>query len=56
MPWSPAQHNLFHAAAHNPAVAKLHGMTQTKAASMASEGVKHDAKRTAMVKALRSKR
>ena len=56
MPWTPAQHRLFQAAAHNPAIAKSHGMTQNKAASMASEGIKHDPKRAAMVKALRSKR
>ena len=56
MPWTPAQHRLFQAAAHNPAIAKSHGMTTQKASVMASEGVKRDAKRTAMVKALRSKR
>lgn len=40
MPWSPAQHRLFEAAAHNPAIAKAHGMSQQKAAGMASEGIK----------------
>lgn len=41
MPWSPAQHRLFEAAAHDPAVAKRVGIPQQKAAQMASEGVKH---------------
>ena len=47
MPWSPAQVKLFRAAAHNPAIAKSHGMTQAKAAQMASEGVKSHPKRLA---------
>ena len=45
MPWSPAQHRLFEAAAHSPAVAKRTGIPQAKAASMASEGIKTDAKK-----------
>lgn len=40
MPWTPAQHRLFEAAAHNPAVAKKVGIPEKKAAQMASEGVK----------------
>lgn len=40
MPWSPAQHRLFEAAAHNPAVAKRVGIPQQKAAQMAHEGIK----------------
>ena len=40
MPWTQQQVNLFRAAAHNPAIAKAHGMSQQKAAQMASEGVK----------------
>lgn len=40
MPWTPAQHRLFEAAAHNQAVAKSHGMTPQKASQMASEGIK----------------
>ena len=40
MPWSPKQHRLFEAAAHNPAVAKRVGIPQQKAAQMASEGIK----------------
>lgn len=56
MPWNQAQHRLFQAAAHNPAIAAQHGMTQSKAASMASEGIKPDAKRQALAQALRSKR
>ena len=51
MPWSPAQHRLFEAAAHSPAVAKRVGIPQSKAASMASEGVKKDA-RQKLAKAL----
>lgn len=44
MPWNPAQHRLFEAAAHNPAIAKAKGIPQTKAASMASEGIRAPAK------------
>lgn len=40
MPWSPSQHRLFEAAAHNPAVAKKTGIPQAQAAQMAGEGVK----------------
>ena len=40
MPWNPAQHRLFEAAAHSPAVAKRTGIPQAKAAGMASEGIK----------------
>ena len=40
MPWTPAQIRLFQAAAHNPAIAASHGMTQDKARQMASEGVR----------------
>lgn len=40
MPWTPAQHRLFEAAAHNPAIAKAHGIPQPKAAKMADEGIK----------------
>ena len=40
MPWNPAQHRLFEAAAHNPAIAKRKGIPQAKAASMAAEGIK----------------
>lgn len=48
MPWSPAQHRLFQAAAHNPSVAKRVGIPQDKAKQMASEGVKKDPKKLAM--------
>jgi hypothetical protein len=41
MPWSPKQHRLFEAAAHNPAVAQRVGIPVSKAQSMASEGVKN---------------
>jgi hypothetical protein len=44
MPWSPAQHRLFEAAAHNPQVAQRTGIPQAQAAKMAAEGVKSNAK------------
>ena len=40
MPWTPAQHRLFEAAAHNPQIAAQKGIPQQKAAQMASEGIK----------------
>jgi hypothetical protein len=40
MPWTPKQHRLFQAAAHNPALAKQKGIPVAKAAMMASEGIK----------------
>lgn len=40
MPYTAKQHRLFEAAAHNPKVAKSHGMSQGEAKKMASEGVK----------------
>lgn len=40
MPWTPAQHRLFEAAAHNPAIAQAHHMSQPKAATMAREGIR----------------
>ncbi len=40
MPWTPAQHRLFEAAAHNPEIAKRVGVPQAKASQMASEGIK----------------
>lgn len=42
MPWTPSQHRLFEAAAHNPDVAKKVGIPQDKAKQMASEGVKRE--------------
>lgn len=56
MPYSPAQHRLFAAAAHNPRIAAQHAMSQTEARKMMNEGVKPDAKRKALAKALRAKR
>ena len=53
MPWTPAQHRLFEAVAHNPAIAKAKGIPQAKAAQMASEGIKRDPKKLA--EALRRK-
>jgi hypothetical protein len=40
MPYTAKQHRLFEAAAHNPKIAKAHGMSQGDARKMASEGVK----------------
>lgn len=40
MPWNPAQHRLFEAAAHNPDIAKRKGIPQATAQRLASEGVK----------------
>jgi hypothetical protein len=45
MPYSPSQHRLFEAAAHNPAIAKARGIPQGQAAKMAGEGIKHDPKK-----------
>ena len=53
MPWTPKQHRLFEAAAHNPEVAKRVGIPQQKATQMASEGVKADIKKHVFSKALR---
>ena len=40
MPWTPAQHRLFEAAAHSPEIAKRKGIPQEQAAKMAHEGIK----------------
>lgn len=40
MPYTEKQHKLFQAAAHDPKIAKKHGMTQAEAKKMAGEGVK----------------
>lgn len=53
MPYTPAQHRLFEAAAHDKTIATQHGMSQTKAAEMAHEAIKHDPKKIA--KQLRKK-
>lgn len=55
MPWNPAQHRLFEAAAHNPAVAKRVGIPQGTAAKMASEGIKGKTTPKHLAKALRNK-
>lgn len=52
MPWSPAQHRLFEAAAHNPAIARAKGIPQPQAAQMASEGVKPKSKAQVLATAL----
>lgn len=40
MPWTESQIRLFRAAAHNPGIARKHGLSQSKAREMAYEGVK----------------
>lgn len=55
MPWTPAQHRLFEAAAHDPKIAKRVGIPQNKARQMASEGIK-DSKKAALVKQLKKTR
>jgi len=40
VPWTPAQQALFRAAAHNPAIAQAHHMSQPKASKLASEGTR----------------
>jgi hypothetical protein len=55
MPWTPSQHRLFEAAAHNASIAKRVGIPQAQAARMASEGVKSDEKRKALAAGLRGK-
>jgi hypothetical protein len=55
MPWTPAQHRLFEAAAHDPEIAKRKGIPQNKAAQMASEGIKDagETRKRTLVRALR---
>jgi hypothetical protein len=40
MPYTPSQNRLFRAAAHNPEIARKHGLSQATASRLASEGVK----------------
>lgn len=47
MPWTPKQHRLFEAAAHNPQIAKEVGIPKEQAKKMASEGIKHAPKKLA---------
>jgi len=53
MPYTPAQHRLFEAAAHSPAVAKRVGIPQGQASQMASEGIKKSSKGKMMAAKLR---
>lgn len=53
IPWDNAQHRLFEAAAHSPAVAQRVGIPQAKAAGMASEGVKRQSLASALRKAVK---
>lgn len=46
MPYSASQNKLFRAAAHDPAIAKKHGLSQHAAAKLASEGVKRAPRKT----------
>jgi len=43
MPYSKKQHALFEAVAHDPKIAKERGISTSKAAVLASEGVKDSA-------------
>lgn len=54
MPYTPGQHRLFEAAAHNPSVAQKVGIPQPQAATMASEGIKKK-KGSVMAALIRSK-
>jgi len=49
MPWTPKQHKLFEAAAHDPAVAKRVQIPMAQASKMASEGVKKQKKKPAKI-------
>lgn len=40
MPYTEEQNKLFRAAAHDPKIAKKHGMSMNEARKMAKEGVK----------------
>jgi len=40
MPWSEKQNKLFRAAAHDPEIAREHGLSQKEADKLAKEGVK----------------
>lgn len=39
MPWLPAQHRLFQAAASNPAIVKAHGVPMGQPSQMAGPGI-----------------
>lgn len=54
MPWTPAQHRLFEADAHDPRIAQQKGIPQQKAAQMASEGIKSPSKLQRLAKTLGS--
>jgi hypothetical protein len=53
MPWTPAQHRLFAAAAHNPEIAKRKGIAQSDARRMMHEGIKGETRKKGLVKALK---
>jgi hypothetical protein len=59
MPWTPAQHRLFAAAAHDPDIAARKGLDQAQARRMAAEGIKTHAykqtRRKALLGALRGR-
>lgn len=44
MPYTAKQNALFRAAAHDPEIAKKHGMTMHEARKMAMEGIKKKGK------------
>ena len=56
MPYTEKQNALFRAAAHNPKIAKEHGISQAQASKMASEGVKGKKKKVPWHAMLKTKR
>jgi hypothetical protein len=55
MPYTPKQHRLFEAAAHNSTIAKQFGIPMKKAKEMASEGVKTSDRAKKEVKKIKRK-
>jgi hypothetical protein len=56
MPYTAKQHALFQAAAHDPAIAKKHGISQADARKMAAEGVKDKKKKVPWHAMLKTKK
>ena len=56
MPYTAKQHALFEAAAHDPAIAKKHGISQADARKMAAEGVKGKKKKVPWHAMLKTKK
>lgn len=53
MPWTPAQHRLFTAAAHDAKIAKKVGIPQPQAKVMAAEGIAKNPKSRTLASVLR---